>query len=115
MNVAGRAVSSAAQSSTDPGPGPSRSSSSNNNNTYVLPGLSSLSALLSESFNQLEDVDGLDDLLARDIAMYEQKAARYRSKLKKAADEEKRAEGEKKEIKLEDPLKFWYSQVSLIL
>lgn len=114
MNVAGRAVSSAAQSSTDPGPGPSRSSS-NNNNTYVLPGLSSLSALLSESFNQLEDVDGLDDLLARDIAMYEQKAARYRSKLKKAADEEKRAEGEKKEIKLEDPLKFWYSQVSLIL
>ena len=40
----------------------------------------------------------------------------YRLKLKKAADERK-AEGEEgeveKKIKLEDPLKFWYSQVKL--
>ena len=43
---------------------------------------------------------------------------RYRLKLKKAADERK-AEGEEgeveKKIKLEDPLKFWYSQVKLCL
>ena len=41
---------------------------------------------------------------------------RYRLKLKKAADERKAGgeEGEvEKMIKLEDPLKFWYSQVKL--
>ena len=44
--------------------------------TYVLPGSSSLSALLSESFSQQEAVEGLDDALTKDLALYEQKANR---------------------------------------
>ena len=51
-------------------------SSTSNNNTYVLPGSSSLSALLSESFSQQEAVQGLDDALIKDLALYEQKANR---------------------------------------
>lgn len=101
-----------ARANSDPGPSSSRII---NNNTYVLPGFSSLSALLSESFSQQEAVEGLDDALTKDLALYEQKAARYRYKMKKEADEKKRAaaEGEVTELKLEDPLKFWYSQVKL--
>ena len=47
-----------------------------NNKTYVLPGSSSLSALLLESFRQQEAVEGLDDALTKDLALYEQKANR---------------------------------------
>ena len=110
VNLAGRR-SVQARANSDPGPS---SSSASNNNTYVLPGFSSLSTLLSESFSQQEAVEGLDDALAKDLTLYEQKASRYRLKMKKAADEKKREEGEGNEgteLKLEDPLKFWYSQV----
>ena len=72
MNLAGR-VATEARANSDPGPS---SSSTSNNNTYVLPGSSSLSALLSESFSQQEAVQGLDDALTKDLALYEQKANR---------------------------------------
>ena len=73
MNLAGRGDTEARANSD---PGPSSSSSTSNNNTYVLPGSSSLSALLSESFSQQEAVEGLDDALTKDLALYEQKANR---------------------------------------
>ena len=71
MNLAGRGATEA-RANSDPGP----SSSTSNNNTYVLPGSSSLSALLLESFRQQEAVEGLDDALTKDLALYEQKANR---------------------------------------
>ena len=114
MNLVGRG-SIQARANSDPGPS-SSSRRVTNNNTYVLPGFSSLSSLLSESFSQQEAVEGLDDALVKDLALYEQKAVRYRYKMKKVADEKKRAECEGiegTELKLEDPLKFWYSQVKL--
>ena len=73
MNLAGRGATEARANSD---PGPRSSSSTSNNNTYVLPGSSSLSALLSESFSQQEAVQGLDDALTKDLALYEQKANR---------------------------------------
>ena len=74
MNLAGRGATEA-RANSDPGPS-SSSTTSNNNNTYVLPGSSSLSALLLESFRQQEAVEGLDDALTKDLALYEQKANR---------------------------------------
>ena len=62
----------------------------------MTPGLSFLSTLLSESVSQQEMVEGLDDAFAkaRISLCTEQKATRYRYKMRKVADEKKRVEGE---------------------
>ena len=61
---------------------------------------------------------GLNDALAKSriSPCMEQKATRYRYKMRKVAGEKKRAEGEEGGIEgaeLEDPLKFWIEQVKL--
>ena len=61
----------------------------NDEHLYVTPGFSFHSSLLSESFSQQEVVEGLDDALAkaRISLCTEQKATRYRYKMRKVADE----------------------------
>ena len=61
----------------------------NDEHLYVPPGFSFLSSLLSQNFSQQEVVEGLDDALAkaRISLCTEQKATRYRYKMRKVADE----------------------------
>ena len=79
--------------------------------SYAIPGLSSLSGLLTRSFAQTStNAQGLSENLDKDMALYESKSALYMLHLSNQAPV--RDDGVK-ELPLECPLRFWFGQVNL--
>ena len=95
----------------EPAPGPS--SSDNNNIKYVIPGLGSLSGLLTRSYTQTSaSIQGLGGNMDKDLTLYENKASLYNLHLSHQATV--REDGVK-ELPAECPLRFWFGQVYFTL
>ena len=81
----------------------------NQNVQLEIPGLELFSESISDTFNVSQCVQGLSLNLTKDMAFYETKAGGYR--LKVMYETLPNEEG-KRVPKLEDPLHFWFAQVS---
>ena len=89
--------------------GPS-SAPDNNNVSYIMPGLSSLSGLLTQSFAQTAtSAQGLSENLEKDLQLYMNKASLHNLRLSNQATVNKDGV---KEITTECPLRFWFGQVN---
>ena len=90
-------------------PGPS-SAPDNNNVSYALPGFSSLSGLLTQSFAETAtSAQGLEENLDKDLQLYMSKATLYNLHLSNQATVN---ENGVKELAVECPLRFWFGQVN---
>ena len=90
-------------------PGPSLAPD-NNNVSYVMPGLSSLSGLLTQSFAQTAtSAQGLGENLEKDLQLYINKASLHNLHLSNQAPVNNDGV---KEIATECPLRFWFGQVN---
>ena len=79
--------------------------------SYVIPGLSSLSGLLTRSLSPAStSVQGITHNLDKDLPLYEHKAKLYMDHLSEQAPT--REDGVK-ELSQPCPLRFWFGQVYL--